>query len=768
MQLKRIELVGFKSFARPTTLEFTTPITAVVGPNGSGKSNIAEAIRFVLGEQSMKSMRSKRGEDLIFNGSKSAGRLNRASVAITFDNKNRVFDLDYDEVEVKRVIFRDGTNQYFLNGNKVRLKDIVETLSSIHIGVSSHHIISQGEADRILNATVKERRTMVEDALGLRVFHYKKNESEKKLKKTHENIEKVASLRREIVPHLKFLTAQVEKIKKAEEMKHDLLERYRTYLARQEVLLTRQYEAIDRDRRALQDEVTQLQKAIDEKNAMLNHLAEGKEKSQEVLDLEVSLRTVRDEKDTISRNLGRLEGMLEYEERRIRDHEARKKDQLIRAPEQLTISRQRLGRIVEEVKGLIAEGEQTSDVMFIKDILRRVRKVLTHFYEGNAEEWQDTNDPTSLQLRRGEEDDEATNERDTIISEKTEIEGALASVKEREQTLYEQYRKAKQSQEDDRSAERVIERELFDLRANKTEKTTKLEVIAVTADRIKEDEVLFSEERTEAGVLMGLDVVQYDTGAVTLGDDLDEVRRAQEAERRAIERIKIKIEDIGGGGEEVLREYEETKERDEYLARELEDLEKSVASLTELIAELGERIDTEFKNGVEKINREFGGLFASMFEGGVAAIAVVKPPKRQKKSDLDGGHGDGEIMEEDREDTDGVDITVTLPQKRLKGLHMLSGGERALTSIALIFAITLVNPPPFIVLDETDAALDEANARKYGMMVKKLSDTTQFIIITHTRETMAQAQVLYGVTAATDGISRLLSIKFDEAKEMSG
>jgi len=220
--LKSIELVGFKSFAKKSILNFNTPISSIVGPNGSGKSNVAEAFRFVLGEQSIKSLRGKRVEDLIFNGGKDAPRANRASVRVVFDNTRRIFNLDFDEVSLERVIHRDSVSEYFINGSAVRLKDILELLSSAHIGSSGHHIISQGEADKILNANIKERREMIEDALGLKIYHYKKEESQRKLEKTEENIKQVESLRREIAPHIKFLKKQVEKIEKTIEMRDQL------------------------------------------------------------------------------------------------------------------------------------------------------------------------------------------------------------------------------------------------------------------------------------------------------------------------------------------------------------------------------------------------------------------------------------------------------------------------------------------------------------------------------------------------------------------
>ena len=156
--LKSIELCGFKSFAKKAVLNFNTPISSIVGPNGSGKSNVAEAFRFVLGEQSIKSLRGKRVEDLIFNGGKDAPRANRASAKVVFDNTRRIFNVDFDEVSIERVIHRDSVSEYFINGSPVRLKDIIELLASAHIGASGHHIISQDEADKILNSNIKERR----------------------------------------------------------------------------------------------------------------------------------------------------------------------------------------------------------------------------------------------------------------------------------------------------------------------------------------------------------------------------------------------------------------------------------------------------------------------------------------------------------------------------------------------------------------------------------------------------------------------------------
>ena len=225
-----------------------------------------------------------------------------------------------------------------------------------------------------------------------------------------------------------------------------------------------------------------------------------------------------------------------------------------------------------------------------------------------------------------------------------------------------------------------------------------------------------------------------------------------------------------------MKEYSETTERDAFLARELEDLTKAKLELFNLINELNARIDFEFKSGILKINAEFNSFFTLMFGGGKAELAVVKEPKRKKKSDAEelseaiSGDIDMETAPDGAEEDsgpEGLEVNVSLPRKKVKGLMMLSGGERALTSIALLFAISQVNPPPFIILDETDAALDEANSRKYGDMIESLAKNSQLILITHNRETMSRAGVLYGVTMGSDGASKLLSIAFEEAVKVA-
>ena len=222
MRLTRLELSGFKSFARATALTFLHPVTVIVGPHGSGKSNIAEAIRWALGEQSMKSLRGKRGEDLIFNGTPQIARTGKASVKLVFDNHDGHIPLDFPEVIFERKIFRDGLNEYYLNNSQVRLKDVVELLARMGLGEAKHNIIGQGEVDRILLSGPRERREMLEEAIGLRVYQLKKVDAERRLEETSQNILQAQAILKEITPHLNFLKLQVQKAENRETIAAEL------------------------------------------------------------------------------------------------------------------------------------------------------------------------------------------------------------------------------------------------------------------------------------------------------------------------------------------------------------------------------------------------------------------------------------------------------------------------------------------------------------------------------------------------------------------
>jgi chromosome segregation protein len=311
MYLKSLEIIGFKSFAKKTNIGFTTPVTAIVGPNGSGKSNVAEAFRFVLGEQSVKSMRGKKGEDLIWNGGKDIPRLNRASVKATFDNTTRLFSkCDFDEVTIERVINRDGNNEYLLNNTEVRLKDINEILAEAHVGTTGHHIISQGEADSVLSCSNMERREIIEDALGLKIYEWKKTESEKKLQKTLDNMQQIDGLRKELSPHIRFLKKQVEKIEKSREDRGTLLNLYREYFAKEKSYLDFEKNRLGELLSTPKKDLSNIEREIENLRNTLDLDNTQNKDEDKLLEIGNKIAEIRQKKDVLTRETGRLDGAI--------------------------------------------------------------------------------------------------------------------------------------------------------------------------------------------------------------------------------------------------------------------------------------------------------------------------------------------------------------------------------------------------------------------------------------------------------------------------
>ncbi len=731
MLLTRLEIAGFKSFAKKTVFEFGASVVAIVGPNGSGKSNVAESVRFVLGEQSMKSMRGKRGEDLIWNGSSSVPRANRGSVSLVFNNASRFLNVDFDEVVIERIVHRDGMNEYRMNGSQVRLKDILEVLAQANIGQSGHHIISQGEADKILSASPRERREMLEDALGLKVYQYKLEESSRKLEKTEENMRQVEALRREIAPHLRFLKRQVEKVEKVRELKDAAIERFKEYFAHEQAYIVSSRERLNAELSRERSVLATVEAKIADAKRALKSAAED-QRAGTILELSSELDRVRKARADAARRVARLEGQMEVIER---------------TESKATLPVSDVERVLKEGDAMlpnIEKGTLADAVSFLREFVGKLRALARR-------EQSDTDDVALIK-----------SERDTAYASEKKLsdeESALASKLE----------SIRAELEASRNDEREKERALFELATSERESRIKITTHEGGLERL----ALFNDElmrdMTEAGTLIGREATH-----VSHLETHPRPREEQEREKRELEKIKIRLEEMGAeGGEDVLKEYREVSERESFLEKELTDLMTAAASLKELIQSLEVELGGKFKEGIDAINTEFTKLFAIMFDGGSAELTRVEEVvKKQNPETLFDDESDEESSKKKNDDekeeyVEGIDISLSIPRKRVKSLVMLSGGERALTSIALIFAMSSVNPPPFLILDETDAALDESNSRRYGDMVSALAEKSQLILITHNRETMSRAGILYGVTMGNDGVSKVLSVRLEEAVQVA-
>lgn len=723
MHLARLDIAGFKSFAKKTSFDFNVPVVSIVGPNGSGKSNVAEAIRFVLGEQSMKSMRGKRGEDMIWNGSPATPRANRASATIVFDNTSRFLNIDFDEISIERVVNRDGTNEYRLNGTQVRLKDIMELLAGANIGATGHHIISQGEADKILSASPRERREMLEDALGLKAYQYKLEESTRKLEKTEENMRQVEALRREIAPHLRFLKKQVEKLEKAEALRASALVRFQTYFKREEMYVKSATTLSESELGSLRKELAVVAEKVAEAKRSLANSAEDKRGSV-ILEVSNALDSVRASRAEALRKASRLDGKIEGMEKTLA---------LASVP-------------VADVSRLVEEGERSFDrlsSLSVSEVIAYFRELFQKLKALSASAANDSEELISLKSER----DEARQEEKELGDKEKELALSLEKIRSELDAA--------------RDNEREKERALFELASTERDLKHRTAMREAELERLSLERAEFQRELEEAATLIGREILLYPNAVLSS----DGSREEQMAEKRELEKTKIRLEEAGtGAGAETMKEYQDATERESFLERELADLGTASVSLKNLIQDLEKELSVRFKEGIDAINTEFTKLFAMMFDGGSASLVRVEEAVRRRIAETTEEQEEEDVT---GETVQGIDIALSIPRKRVKSLVMLSGGERALTSIALIFAMSSVNPPPFLVLDETDAALDESNSRRYGDMVAALSKKSQLVVITHNRETMSRAGILYGVTMGGDGVSKVLSVKLEEAVKVA-
>lgn len=710
MRLKKLEISGFKSFAHKATLEFPVKISAIVGPNGSGKSNVVDAIRWVLGEQSFKNLRSKSGIDLIWAGSETKAAQGKAGANLYFDNRDGFFPIDFEEVVIGRKVYRDGINEYYLNDSQVRLKDIAELLARSKLGLRGHSIVNQGSADEILKANSEERRGILEEALGLREFQLKKSEAETKLVETDQNLEQTRGLINEITPHLRSLKRQVEKWEKREFLVNNLNDLEAEYFKAKihEIFSARKENQKSRE----EFKVALARKDFEIREKELEvHTAAFRKTGDKSKTVEVELEKLNQMRQEIMRELGRLEGLIESA-RRNNSQNVKTLEAVLAI--KIKYWAKRLGAILA-----------ASDVLEIKEAIKNLAgeiQIVGSYFERNETEkilsMVDMNDLVAAVESPHEKDKEELKVKlSRLENEINAAKAMIAKIRAEEDNSRENYLKFQKELE-------IARREFLSIQ----EATQKFDL---EEEKIKLKEADIKSEMWSSGRDYGeFPVEMLETEFPIFSMDL----------QNKIIKLRREIADIGLIDEETVREYEETNKRHGFLTTELNDLANAVESLKSLISNLADRIDSDFKVGLTKINEEFNHYFRLMFDGGSALL-------RQ-------GYADSES---------GVFINVNVPQKRVKDLNLLSGGERSLVSIALLFAIVAASRPPFLVLDEIDAALDENNAVRFAKVLKDLSEKTQFVLITHNRATMEAAEVLYGITMGNDGVSKLFSLKLTDA-----
>lgn len=753
MILKRLELSGFKSFANKTVLEFPAHVVAIVGPNGSGKSNVIDAIRWLLGERDAKNLRGGKIEDLIFSGTPLRPRAGLAHSALYFDNSSGFFPVDFPEVSISRQVSRDGESHYYLNSSEVRLKDLVDFLAKSRLGSKGLTIIGQGNSDLFLKATPEERRFMIEEILGLREYQIKKTDAVKKIATTNVNLDKTKALIEEIRPHLKLLRRQTEKWEQREELEKDLHDIEYFFFGSKLHEIAKGAEAVAPELKKLDEALYRVREELAKREKELAHIEEQNPfQKKEVEEIKKKKAPLAAKRAELQKELGRLEAQLEMF---ARAHTREEKQVDPVRSQAYTIS-----------GGTYFDRTTSNGVNIARAValIKKIRKEIAGLLqEGELAGWQVSLAALTKEIDEIFESPKANPNEAEIKKFRVLNEGAMQALAALDSEL---------AGFEKREAELAHELEGFNAIFKKAMGDIELAKTELARLEAQKNKVLFEKERhdlkladlrtqlternlNEADILKATPTLRFaEVGAPTSGQD--GTSEWPDLERKMF-RLRNELANIGEIDEALLTEYRESNARHEFLTTQAADLDKAIVDLKNLVDELDQKVHVEFTKSLKTINEEFNRFFGLMFNGGNAKLKLQKQEVRSKNQEEQGE--DSQTEEEQKESKAGIDVEVHLPRKKISSLEALSGGERSLVSIAALFALISVSPPPFLVLDEIDSPLDERNARRFSDMLAEFAKKTQFVMVTHNRATMEAADILYGVTLAEDGTSKILSLK---------
>lgn len=978
MYLKEIKASGFKSFADTIDIELTNGISGIVGPNGSGKSNVVDAVRWVLGEQSVKQLRGEGAmSDVIFTGSKSRRAASFASVTLVFDNSDKYLNIEYDEVQIKRTIYKTGENEYFINNTRARLKDILELFMDTGASKESFNIISQGDVANILSGKAEDRRVIFEEASGVLKYKKRKDEALRKLSKTHDNMARVDDIISELNTNMEPLKKQSEDAKIYLEKKEKLenveialtvndIEKYNyeykyskekvseltlsitkmlsensseqakieaiknnisklnseLYLKQQELVkVSANAEKLSGEKAMiserskynsedvkLHDNIISLKEKIlkiESQISALNKEIESEKSNNKIIgeklnNTEIKLSEIEKNKENLNSKLnqklreitaqkhrrevlmnslennsslpysvknvlnnpkltgihGVLGKLLEFEEKYsealevslmssvshiVCDNEEDAKEAVrylknnnlgratflpisvikprsIDSESYETIKSMngfvdiasnlvkydtKYRNIVLSLLGTIVVVDNIDNANLISKKLKNRYKVVTMTGEvvniggsitgGSlkkssilSERYELENvikdidvldseikeienkinevddNYTNLELEKNSIIisvnsnseilknkynvlDDLTNEKSTLMTELSNNQNIVNNVitNEEEKILNEYYKEIEKRDElniEINQIHKKIELENEDLINNESSLKNNNQEYNKAQEELKSHEIKVNRLDVKIDNLLNILTNDYSISyekakeKYILEIDSDEARSI-------VSTLKREIKSLGDVNVGAIEEYDRVKERYEFLNKQKEDLTNAENVLLEIITEMDDIMKDKFSSTFNKIKEAFNETFRKLFNGGKAELKLTDPSN---------------ILET------GIDIIALPPGKKLQHISLLSGGEKTLTAIALLFSILKVRPVPFCILDEVEAALDEVNVDNFGKYLKEFKGDTQFIIITHKKKTMEYADVLYGITMQESGVSKLVSVKLEE------
>ena len=700
MHISKLEIFGFKSFAKKETVLFNSGITGIVGPNGCGKTNIVDAIRWVLGEQKTKRLRSSKMEDVIFNGASNVKPLGLCEVFLTIENNKGLLPVEYSEVEIGRRLYRSGESEYFINRNNCRLKDISNLFVDTGLTSDAYSVIELNMIEQILSDKDDSRRQMFEEAAGVNKYKAKRRSAMKKFDLNSRDLERIDDIIVEIEIQVKGLDLQLKRFKRHEKLTSELKDL----------------------------ELDLASARINDLNNIITPLEEMLKKKNKVLQKNTSKKEVESVEFDNSRN--------EY----------------LKEKESLSKMKAKVDKLTEKLLSEIQEKNQESSkgVGLLEDELQKKINQLNQFDKDYIKIVSNQDVTKSLS---NESREKFKNKNYTVIETDKKYEKLKASIQDYKDKI-DKYRKEQEFDfsKMDESIKKIQDKinsnnlELEKKENDVNKAFIKMESIRAKLDsdkfskddlfyEIKESEMKIAESKIKKTQIEQNIIEKFGNDIVL--SDLKEYNISDMVFR--LEKIKRSIDSIGPINWAVKDEHEEKTARLNNLLQQRTDLIDAENNLKEAIKKIDLVAQDQFLDTYNRVKENFEKMFTVFFNG---------------------GNGTLELSDANNPLNSDINIFAQPPGKRNNSLKMLSAGEKSLTAIALLFSIYQYKPSPFCILDEIDAPLDDINIIKFTDVIKNYSKTTQFIMVTHNKLTMESADCIYGVTSEKQGISKLMSVDF--------
>ena len=878
MKFKKLDIVGFKSFADKTHLLIENGLTGIVGPNGCGKSNIVEALRWCMGETSAKSLRGSGMEDVIFSGTSNRPSKNIAEVNILLENNENISQFrDTPEIEVRRRIEKDKGSSYYINGKEVRARDVQILFADLSTGAHSPSMVSQGKVGSLITAKPTDRRAILEEAAGIGGLHARRHEAELRLTAAENNLKKADDIMKQIELQLKNLLKQAEEASRYKTISHDIKknEALLTFLKIQEinkelkesqeglneidddisaVTIEKNYstELLDNENKRikpLRNDFAEITSKLQRLNLEYEDLFKQEQRTKEEAEkLRVDLKNTNDDLqgeniniNNANSNIKRLteekNGILEFE-KTYSQIEDKTNDDFKKISDELNNEQKALETLSEKIfaniRNLETKEEINNYLKYFKNfnedqsrilndtinnfeniesnnIKENLRSILNAFNENSRkiENLQDVIRKDNEQLLSFNKE-EAKNE----FTEKTFL---LKALQEKYAIFLSKYETLKNDSIKRKERIKSIDTEIDNWRNLEQNSKTKSENLLSRLKTLEKELVKIQIKPSEIGEQKGFyqeniknteearskinseieiaenKITEINKVLTTITEKVLEARekkvrfetlidnhklKINELENKVKEDFKCSIDDLlkeedklsiektnieeietllknlkderDNMGAVNLRADDETKNLENQINKMMEDRKDLMAGILKLkssINELNQKGREKLIDAYDKVGRKFNDVYTKLFGGGNARL---------------------ELIESDDPLEAGLELLVSPPGKKLQSITLLSGGEQALTAMALIFAVFLINPAPICILDEVDAPLDDANVTRFCSLIEELTKITEtkFIVITHHALTMSRMNRLYGVTMAERGVSQLVAVDLEKAEEM--